>query len=197
MDIPDGYSDVPKGKTASVVTHLEMLARPTLRPERSEVSWALRKVDVTDLEWYRSLFRRIGEDWLWFSRLQLSDEELRGVLSEPLRETHVLEADGREEGLVELDFGVEGECDLSFFGLAPALIGCGAGRWMMNRALELAWSRPIRRMSLHTCTLDHPGALAFYVRSGFVPYRRQIEVADDPRATGLLAASAAPWVAMV
>lgn len=197
MDIPDGYSDVPSGKTASVVTHLEMLARAPLRPERSEASWALRKVDVTDLEWYRSLFRRIGEDWLWFSRLQLSDEELLRVLGEPLRETHVLVADGREEGLVELDFGVEGECEVSFFGLTPALIGCGAGRWMMNRALEVAWSRPIRRMSLHTCTLDHPGALAFYVRSGFVPYRRQVEVADDPRATGLLSASAAPWVAMV
>ena len=31
-----------------------------------------------------------------------------------------------------------------------------------------------------------PGALDFYIRSGFAPFRRQIEVADDPRAIGLL-----------
>ncbi len=194
MIIPDGYSDVPSGKTVSIVTHLEMLERPPVRAERSEASWSLSKVDAPDPGWYLALFRRIGEDWLWFSRLQLSDEELRGVLGSPLHETYVFEAQGQGEGLVELDFGVEGECDVSFFGLTPALVGCGAGRWMMNRAIEIAWSRPIRRLSLHTCTLDHPGALGFYVRSGFVPYRRQVEVADDPRATGLLPRTSAPWV---
>ncbi len=30
MILPDGYSDVPAGKIAAVVTHLEMTARPTL-----------------------------------------------------------------------------------------------------------------------------------------------------------------------
>jgi hypothetical protein len=28
MTLPDGYSDVPAGKIAAVVTHLEMTARP-------------------------------------------------------------------------------------------------------------------------------------------------------------------------
>ena len=41
----------------------------------------------------------------------------------------------------------------------------------MNRALELAWSRPISRVWVHTCTFDHPSALAFYQRSGFLPFR--------------------------
>ena len=30
MILPDGYSDVPAGKIAAVVTHLEMTERPTL-----------------------------------------------------------------------------------------------------------------------------------------------------------------------
>ena len=141
MDIPDGYSDIPSGKTVSVVTHLQMFQRPPARAERSEASWGLRKVDVPDPGWYRSLFRRIGENWLWFSRLQMNDDELRGVLSGPLCETYVFEVQGRDEGLVELDFSAEGECELSFFGLTPPMVGHGAGRWMMNRALELAWSR--------------------------------------------------------
>ncbi len=197
MEIPDGYSDIPGGKTVSVVTHLQMFERPAARPERSEASWMLRKLDAPDPDWYRALFRRIGENWLWFSRLQLSDEEIGAVLGSVLHETYVFEAQGQAEGLLELDFGVDGECDISFFGLTPPLVGCGAGRWMMNRALELAWVRPIRRLSLHTCTLDHPGALGFYMRSGFVPYRRQVEVADDPRVIGLLPKTAAPHVPML
>jgi hypothetical protein len=47
---------------------------------------------------------------------------------------------------------------------------------------------------VHTCNLDHPGALAFYVRTGFKPYQRQIEIADDPRLAGVLSRSAAPHV---
>ena len=39
MDIPDGYSDIPSGKTVSVVTHLQMFQRPPDRAERSEASW--------------------------------------------------------------------------------------------------------------------------------------------------------------
>ena len=95
---------------------------------------------------------------------------------------------------MELDFGAEGECELSYFGVTPPLVGHGAGRWMMNRALQLAWSRSIRRLWVHTCSLDHPGALDFYIRSGFAPFRRQVEVADDPRVMGLLPKTAAPHV---
>ncbi len=197
MDIPDGYSDIPSGKTVSVVTHLQMFQRPPERAERSEASWTFRKVDVPDPGWYRSLFQRVGENWLWFSRLQMNDDELRGILSGPLCETYVFEVQGRDEGLVELDFGTEGECELSYFGLTPPLVGCGAGRWLMNRVLELAWSRSIRRLWLHTCSLDHPGAQDFYIRSGFTPFRRQVEVADDPRVIGLLPTTAAPHVPLL
>ena len=197
MNVPDGYSDVPSGKTASVVTHLQMFQRPPVRAERSEASWTLRKVDVPGAGWYRTLFQRVGEDWLWFSRLQMNAVELCGVLNGPLYETYVFEAHGREEGLAELDFSADGECELSFFGLTPPMVGCGAGRWMMNRMLEVAWSRPIRRLWVHTCSLDHPGALDFYIRSGFAPFRRQVEVADDPRAIGLLPKTAAPHVPLL
>jgi hypothetical protein len=31
----------------------------------------------------------------------------------------------------------------------------------------------VRRVWLHTCTFDHPSAVAFYQRSGFIPLRRR------------------------
>ena len=197
MDIPDGYSDISSGKTASVVTHLQMFQRPTARAERSEVSWTFDRADLSSVERHRLLFRRVGENWLWTSRLQMSDEEIQDVLNDSLYEAYVFEAEGQEEGLAELDFRIEGECELSFFGLTPAMIGRGAGRWMMNRVLELAWSRPIRRLWVHTCSLDYPGALDFYIRSGFVPCSRQVEITDDPRVTGLLPKTAAPQVPLL
>lgn len=188
--LPDGYSDVAPGKIATVVTHLQMFERPHLRPEPPE-GWALRRVANPDLDWFRDLYRRVGEEWLWFSRLQMSDAQLASIIRAPGIDVYALVHDGRDEGLLELDFRTFGDCELAFFGVTAKLIGRGGGRYLMNRALELAWSRPIKRFWVHTCTLDHPAALAFYQRSGFRPYRRQIEVADDPRLTGLAPREAA------
>ena len=83
MDIPDGYSDIPAGKIATVVTHLQLCQRPSLRPEHPQDSWVLRKTNWPDLDQYRALFRRIGEDLFWFSRLRLNDDELRERFTAP------------------------------------------------------------------------------------------------------------------
>ena len=148
----------------------------------------MRRVERPDLDWFRDLYRRVGEEWLWFSRLRMSDAELAAIIHAPRVEVYALAHDGRDEGLLELDFREPGQCELVFFGVTANLIGSGAGRFLMNRALERAWSQPISRLWVHTCTLDHPNALAFYQRSGFRPFRRQVEVADDPRLDGTLRA---------
>jgi GNAT superfamily N-acetyltransferase len=183
MILPDGYSDIPAGKIATVVTHLEMTERPALSSDPSG-AWTLRRVEAPGLDWFRDLYRRIGEEWLWFIRLQMPDAELAAIIRAPLVEVHALAHEGRDEGLLELDFRDAGHCELAYFGVTAKLVGSGAGRWLMNRALERAWSRPVKRVWLHTCTFDHPAALAFYQRSGFRPFRRQVEVADDPRLDG-------------
>ncbi|WP_027575839.1 N-acetyltransferase [Bradyrhizobium sp. WSM1743] len=196
MILPDGYSDVPAGKIAAVVTHLEMTARPPRRDDPPG-NWTLRKVDAPALDWYRDIFRRVGEEWLWFSRARLNDAELAAIIHAPGIEVYALSADGRDEGLLELDFREPGQCELVYFGVTAPLIGNGAARFLMNRALELAWSRELHRVWVHTCTLDHPSAVAFYQRSGFRPFRRQIEVANDPRLDGTAPRDAAKHVPII
>jgi len=186
--------DIQAGKIAAIVTSLEMLARPPLRPESARLDLELARIRRPELAWYRDLFRRVGQDWLWFSRLEMSDATLAAVLAEPSTEIYSVRSDGNDEGLLELDFGETGTCELVFFGLAPALVGTGAGRWLMNRAIEIVWSRKIARFWVHTCNCDHPNALSFYMRSGFRAFRQHVEITDDPRLTGTLPREAAPQI---
>jgi len=198
MILPDGYSDVPAGKVATVVTSLEMHQRPALRSDPSaEAGFGLKRIEQPDLVWFRVLFRRVGEAYLWSSRLRMADEQLTAELLDPGMETYALTRGGEDLGLLQLDFRDAGLGELSFFGVAGELIGTGAGRWLMNRALERAWSQPIRRFWVHTCTLDHPAAVEFYQRSGFTAFARQIEVFDDPRLQGYLPMSAAPQIPVI
>ena len=198
MILEDGYIDVAPGKLAAVVTSLEMLAPAAQRPVPELADVSVRAVESPEARWYRDLYARVGaEDWLWFSRLKLSSDALEAIIQHPKVEIFALTVDGRDEGLLELDFRVDRECELAFFGVTALCIGRGAGRLLMNTAIERAWSHPITRFWVHTCTLDHPGALQFYIRSGFRPYRRQVEIADDPRLSGLIPESAAPHVPII
>jgi GNAT superfamily N-acetyltransferase len=196
MNLPDGTHHVPRGKLAAVVTCLEMLAPVPVRAE-ADASWELRRVERPEPSWYRALFSRIGAPWLWYSRLALSPDGLAAILQHPDNEVYALAIGDRHEGLLELDFRIAGECELAFFGLTEDLQGKGAGRWLMNRAIERAWARPIGRFWVHTCTLDHPAALAFYQRSGFCAYARHIEVSDDPRVSGLVPIGAAAHIPLI
>ncbi len=193
----NGYYDLPHGKIASVVTYLEMTEPPPPRPVPAAPGLALRRVERPELAWYQDLFRRVGTDWLWFGRLVMPDDAVSDIIEHPEVEVYALVRDGRDQGLLELDRREPPDIELVHFGVTPELTGQGAGRWLMARALELGWRHAPRRLWLHTCTLDHPGALPFYLRSGFRPYRRAVEVADDPRLIGLAPRDSARWLPLI
>lgn len=197
MQLSDGYIDLPAGKMANVVTCLEMRERPADRPDPPGVQCTIVRVNDPSVEWYRDIFRRVGEPYLWASRLEMSDRELAQVVRDRDIEIYAITCDGQDEGLIELDFRTPDECELLFFGLTGVLVGKGAGRWAMNRAIDIAWSHPISRFWVHTCTFDHPAALSFYIRSGFQPFKRQIEILDDPRLNGTLSRDAAPHIPLL
>lgn len=186
------FSDVPAGKIAAVVTYLEMREKPAPDTQARDLPGVLRRVKNPDIDWYFELYRRISADLLWFSRLFMPKGEVASLITDPGYEVYTLDCDGAAQGLIELDFRTAHECELCSFGISPALVGTGVGRALMSRAVDAAWSRPIGRFWLHTCTLDHPRALQFYLRAGFTAYKRKIEIADDPRLTGDLPLDSSP-----
>jgi GNAT superfamily N-acetyltransferase len=192
----NGYTDLPPGKIATIVTYLEMREPPHLPAIQRPEGWTLQRIDH-DRPRYRSLFRAVGEPWLWFSRAVLPDDKLAAILDDPKVEAYALRDGTGDVGLLELDFRADGEVELAFLGLVPGFIGQGAGRFLMNEAIRRAFARPTQRLFVHTCTLDSPSALAFYLRSGFMPYRRAVEVADDPRLHGFLPREAAPHIPLL
>jgi GNAT superfamily N-acetyltransferase len=189
-----GLIPVANDQLATVVTSLEMREKPRPRPAPPSPLQLVRW-PAPDSDKYRALFRRIGEPWLWYSRLVHPEAELRRYLDNPAIEVYAaIDRAGIEVGFLELDLRSEGACGLSYVGLIPELIGKGHGGWLMGQALGLAWRKGIARVWVHTCTLDHPNALGFYRKHGFVPYKRTIETFADPRVSGVLADDSAPQI---
>ncbi|HEV8406460.1 MAG TPA: GNAT family N-acetyltransferase [Sphingomicrobium sp.] len=187
---------VGDGELAAVVTYLEMRSVKTGEVPASTLD--LQRIVKPSPERYRALFHLVGEPWLWFSRLVLDDEKLGAIINNPKVELYaVRDGNGRDVGMLELDFREPEQCELAFVGLIPDLSGLGHGRWLLAEAVNRAWREDIARVHVHTCSLDHPAALSAYRRAGFVPYKRAVERFSDPRLLGILPKDCAPQVPLL
>lgn len=190
--------DVAPGKIANVVTYLTMTEKPdwTNAPmKRSGLK--LRQQRKFDLNQYRALFRDVGEDWLWSSRLAYDDAKLASRIHADNVELFEITFEGNVAGMMELCRNTPQDIELTFFGLTPAFTGKGLGRDLMHLTLNQAWTGHAEKLWLHTCTFDHPAALKFYQGCGFVPSGIAVEIMDDPRLLGLLPETAGAHVPLI
>lgn len=183
---------VPKGYVATIISHLEMLEKPLLSPTVSGLS--LEEWANPPIAEYLTLFRAVGEPWLWSSRLLMAEDKVRKIIHHPATDIYIVHDGDQRVGFIELGFGQAGQCEIGFFGLISEMNGKGHGRWMMDQALEKAWRDDINRVWLHTCTQDSPRALPFYQQRGFRIFKQELDMMPDPRLSGDLPETAAPHV---
>ena len=187
--------DVPPGHVATIITHLEMREKPALSKIKSSLS--LERWNEPPVAEYLSLFRAVGEPWLWTSRLLMKQSRVRDIIHDPATEIYVASDGDHPVGFIELNFRDACQCEIGFFGLIAAMNGKGHGRWLMNQALEMAWRDDINRVWLHTCTQDSPRALPFYQQNGFRIFKQQLDMMPDPRLSGHMPRTSAPHVPIV
>jgi GNAT superfamily N-acetyltransferase len=169
------------------ITYLEMLERPVGRRVPAPLDkLALMRAENCTVSFYRYLYNAVGEPWLWFERRLIDDAALSEIISRPTIEIFVLYVRGIPAGYFELDSAAPRATKLCYFGLIPEFIGRRLGPYLLQAAIDQAWSRPIDRFWLHTSTFDHPKALSVYQQAGFVVYARRPVLFEDPREEGIL-----------
>ncbi|MGL5448384.1 MAG: GNAT family N-acetyltransferase [Rhabdaerophilum sp.] len=195
--IPEGYTDLAPGQLAALTTYLRHDLADLPPPPHLPVSFRLERLGAAEVSRYLALFRAVGQEWLWFGRLQAAPETLAALLEDAQVEALALVGPEGDIGLLELDFRNPLEPELAYFGLVEGSIGQGLGRVLMAEALHRAKARVASHLMVHTCHFDAPGALSFYQRAGFVPYKRAIEVFRDPRLDGTLPKEAAAHLPII
>ncbi len=173
---------IPPGKAELVRTYLQMHSPPApwRGGSRNEVTAIMRAHHCT-VSFYRYLYDNVGDPWQWQDRRLLSETELGAIIGHEQVEIHVLYVAGTPAGYGELDRRQAGEIELVYFGLLPEFIGRGLGPYFLHWLQDTAWSYQPQRLWAHTCTLDHPSAMALYQRTGFVAYRQQRLIIDAPK----------------
>lgn len=159
------------------VTWLEMTARPgfgwpSLPFGREGM---LLRADNPPWWYFLALYDAVGRDYAWTDKHAMPRDAMTAWLQNPAVSLHTLMGRGWPQGFFMLDRSDGDTCDLAYFGLVPEAVGTGLGTWLLKTAILTGWAdEGTRRMTVNTCTLDHPRALIQYQRMGFQPVRTEI-----------------------
>ncbi len=169
-------TETPDGSVDYVVTFLAMETRPDYpRPSLPHGAPAALIVAEAPPAWYfLALYDAVGRDYHWTDLHARPRAEIGAWLADPAVTLCTLLRDGWPHGFFVLDAREAGVCNLAYFGLVPQAIGQGLGRFLLETAVLAAWDRDgVARVTVNTCSLDHPRALPLYQRAGFSPVRRE------------------------
>ncbi len=157
--------------------YLEMNSPAQLR--RSAVpdpAPAIVRAEVPSPALNRFLYTSIGGDWHWTDRLPWTWEKWMQWLDRPQLQTWIMYVSGTPAGYFELEQQPGDQVEIAYFGIARAFIGRRLGGHLLTVTLEKAWATGAKRVWVHTCTLDHPAALANYRSRGMTVFKEETEM---------------------
>jgi len=157
--------------------YLEMKTAFSLRSKEDSAGLEIHECEIKKFQLNRFLYHFVGEAWEWTDNLFWSDEQWKAYAENDNLRTWVAYYKGSPAGYYELQQQEGGDVEIAYFGLAPHFIGRGFGGYLLSHAVKAGWGwEGTRRVWVHTCTLDHPGALQNYKARGFEIYR--VETAE-------------------
>ena len=141
----------------------------------------LKEADKDKFDLNKFFYKQVGKKHRWIDRLSWTDEKWINFISNKNLETYVISESDDLIGFFELLYNPDlNETEISYFGLLEEYIGKGIGGYALSEAIKKSFEKNIKRVWLHTCTLDHPNALKNYIARGMRVFRKEnINILDS------------------
>ncbi len=142
-------------------------------PPNTESFFKITKVN--DFQINKFFYKNIGKKHRWTDRLIWSDKDWINYSSNPKIETYVLEVKEDPAGYFELIIHSDlQEIEIAYFGLLENYHKKKLGGYLLSIAIKKSLKkRGIKRVWVHTCTLDHENALKNYLARGMTIYKNE------------------------
>lgn len=165
---------IPAGTdVAYTITYLEMTQAPGPAPALP-CDVRLERCELPPVWFFLSLYDAVGRMYEWVDKFKEAPDAVKAFVQHADVSLFVAYRHGWPNGFFLLDWREPETCELAYFGLVPEAIGGGIGGTLLRTALATGWSREgVNRMTVNTCSLDHPRALDLYRRVGFAPIRTE------------------------
>ena len=142
--------------------------------QKPSSDYSLKLLDPVNFQLNKFFYKQIGKRYEWIDRLSWSDKNWIEYVSNPDIFTFVLKHNLDIVGFFELNYHKKkSEIEIAYFGLLKDYFGKKLGGYMLSQAIKISFSYNIKRIWVHTCTLDHKNALQNYLSRGMKIYNSE------------------------
>ena len=138
-------------------------------------NYSLNQVLPNDFQLNKFFYKQIGQNHHWNDRLVWDDKKWINYVSNPNVFTFVLKDNEDIAGFFELIYHKDkSEVEIAYFGLLKDYIDKKLGGYMLTEAIKISFSFKVKRVWVHTCSLDHKNALKNYLSRGMKIFNTEI-----------------------
>jgi len=132
-------------------------------------------VDPVDFQLNKFFYKQIGRKHNWVDRLVWEDKKWIDYINNPNIQTYILKQEEDLIGYFELIFcEKKQEIEIAYFGILEDYFGKKLGGFLLSEAIKKSFLVEVKRVWVHTCSLDHQNALKNYLARGMTIFKSEV-----------------------
>jgi len=145
-----------------------------VQKKKPNSEYFVEKVSINDFQLNKFFYKQIGQNHHWNDRLVWDDKKWIDYVSNQNVFTFVLKDNENIAGFFELIYHKNKfEIEIAYFGLLKDFMAKKLGGYMLTEAIKISFSYKVKRVWVHTCSLDHKNALKNYLSRGMKIYNTE------------------------
>ena len=137
-------------------------------------NYSLKLLDPINFQINKFFYKNIGKKHNWVDRLTWSEEKWINYVSFKTVKTYVLKNNNELVGFFELIFhSGNNEYEIAYFGILEEYQNKKLGSFLLSKAIQKSFEQSVRRVWVHTCSLDHKNALNNYLARGMEVFKTE------------------------
>ena len=138
-------------------------------------NYSLDLVNPKDFQLNKFFYKQVGKKYNWFDRLVWNDQNWINYISKTYVSTYVLKYSKDLVGFSELILDQKkNEIEIAYLGILEEYFGKKLGGFLLSELIKKSFSFNIKRVWVHTCSLDHKYALKNYLSRGMKIFKSEI-----------------------
>ena len=136
--------------------------------------YSLNIIDPIDFQLNKFFYKNIGKNHMWVDRLIWTENQWIDYVSNKNVKTYILKRKYDFVGFFELIFHSENnETEIAYFGILEEFQNKKLGSYLLSEAIKKSFAINIKRVWVHTCSLDHKNALNNYISRGMKIFKTE------------------------
>ena len=136
--------------------------------------YSLNLLKPTNFQLNKFFYKNVGKKHKWIDRLVWTETQWIDYVSSKKVNTYIFKKNEDLVGFFELiDHFEKQEIEIAYFGLLEEYQNKNLGSYLLSQAIKKSFEKKIKRVWLHTCSLDHQNALNNYLARGMKIFKTE------------------------